>query len=97
MDPEAGRSMSTLLIEYRVEDPAAWKTFFDRDPLRRSAHGATGHRVYRDSDDRDHLLLSLEFPSEDDARTFLEELRPVWDVSGARRAWVLQQVEEATY
>jgi hypothetical protein len=89
--------MSTLLIDYRVEDPAAWKTVFDRDPLGRSAHGATGHRVYRDADDRDHLLLCLEFPSEDGARTFLQALQPVWEVSGAGQAWVLEAVEEATY
>jgi hypothetical protein len=89
--------MSMLLIEYRVEDPAAWKGVFDHDPMGRSAHGATGHRIYRDADDLDHLMLGLEFPSEDSARTFLEALQPVWTASGAGQAWVLHEVEEAKY
>ena len=42
-------------------------------------------------------MLSLEFPSADHAKTFLTLLQPVWDVSGAQRAWVLQEAEAATY
>jgi hypothetical protein len=57
----------------------------------------TRHWLYRDVDDPNHLMLSLEFPSTDQATTFLDVLRPVWDVSGAQRAWVLQETDAATY
>jgi len=42
-------------------------------------------------------MLSLEFPSTDQAKTFLNLLQPVWEVSGAGQAWVLQEAEAATY
>ena len=39
----------------------------------------------------------LEFSSAEAAMTFVEALRPVWGVSGAGQAWVLQEAEAATY
>jgi hypothetical protein len=89
--------MAILLIEYRVEDFSSWKAVFDQDPIGRSAHGAARHRIYRDSNDPHNLMLSLEFPSEDGAKAFREALQPVWDVSGAGQAWVLEEVEASTY
>jgi hypothetical protein len=41
-------------------------------------------------------MLSLEFPSAKEAKSFLDVLQPVWDVSGAGQAWVLQEAEAAT-
>jgi hypothetical protein len=104
--PELGRGrlrgrggwpMSILLIEYRVEDFSSWKAVFDQDPMGRRTHGVTHHRIYRDSDDPDHLMLSLEFPSDDDAKRFRRALEPVRDMSGAAGSWVLQELEEKTY
>jgi hypothetical protein len=89
--------MSTLLIEYRVEDFAGWKAVFDQDPMGRRANRVTGHRIYRDSDDPNHLMLSLEFPSDEDAKKFRKVLEPVWGVSGAAGSWVLHETEAATY
>jgi hypothetical protein len=91
--------MAVLLIDYRVEDFDGWKAVFDQDPLGRRSHGVTHHRLYRDADDPEHLLLSLEFPSADQARRFrdLPALQAVWEVSGAGQAWVLGEAEAATY
>jgi hypothetical protein len=89
--------MTMLLIEYRVQDFAGWKAVFDQDPLGRKPHGVTHHRLYRDADDPDHLMLSLEFPAAAQAKAFLDLLRPVWEVSGVAQAWVLQETEAATY
>ncbi|MBN1628878.1 MAG: hypothetical protein JW990_03870 [Thermoleophilia bacterium] len=83
--------MAMLLIEYRVDDYAGWKAVFDQDPMGRSAQGVTRHCIYRDSEDPNHLMLSLEFATADEAHTFRKALEPVWDMSGARRAWVLQE------
>ena len=87
--------MAMLLIEYRVGDFAEWKTIFDQDPLGRSTHGVTRLWIYQDPDDPNHLMVSLEFPSTDQARSFLTlpALQQVWERSGAGRAWVLQETE----
>lgn len=89
--------MTVLLVEYRVEDYAGWKAVFDRDPMGRRSHGVSGHRIYQDSDDPNHLMLSLEVDSVEHAKTFVDELQPVWEISGAERAWVLREAESGTY
>jgi len=89
--------MTMLLIEYRVADFGGWKAVFDQDPMGRKPHGVTRHWLYRDDHDPNHLLLRLELPSGDQATSFLNVLQPVWDVSGAGQAWVMQETEAATY
>jgi hypothetical protein len=96
--------MATLMIEYRlptgaVPDFADWKQVFDTDPVGRKAHGATRHRIDRDPDDPNHFMLSIEFPSVEQAKGFLDEptLRRSWEVSGAGRAWVLEEAETVAY
>jgi heme-degrading monooxygenase HmoA len=91
--------MALLTIEYQVPDFAGWKQIFDKDPMGRSSHGVTRHWIYQDADNPNHVMLSMEFGSADDARRFLNEpaFQQVWDRSGARRAWVLEEAEAATY
>jgi hypothetical protein len=45
------------------------------------------------------FMLSIEFPSVDEARSFLDEpmLRRSWDVSGAGQAWLLEETEAVAY
>jgi hypothetical protein len=101
---EEVRVLATLMIEYRLptsEVPgfADWKQVFDTDPVGRKAHGATRHWIHRDPDDPDHFILGIEFPSVAEADGFLNEpmLRGSWDVSGAGKAWVLEEAEAVTY
>jgi hypothetical protein len=91
--------MAILMIEYQVPDFAGWKRIFDDDPMGRRPHGVTRHWIYQNPDDPDHLVLSMEFGSVDEARSFLNEpaFQQVWDRSGARQAWVLEETEAATY
>jgi hypothetical protein len=91
--------MAILLIEYQVADFAAWKTVFDQDPVGRKLHGVTHHWLYRDHDDPNHLMLSLAFPSANQAKSFLDQpaLQQVWERSGAGHAWILREAEAATY
>jgi hypothetical protein len=95
---------ATLMIEYRlptgaVPDFADWKQVFDTDPVGRKAHGAMRHRIDQDPDDPNHFMLSIEFPSVEEAKGFLDEpmLRRSWEVSGAGRAWVLEETEAVAY
>jgi hypothetical protein len=89
--------MAILLIEYRVTDAAEWKAVFDRDPMGRRQHGVTHHWIYQDCDDPNHLMLSPEFRSAEKAKTFRTVLQPVWDMSGAGQAWLLQEFGAPTY
>jgi hypothetical protein len=89
--------VTVLLIEYRVEDYPAWKAVFDRDPTGRRSHGVSGHRIYQDSDDPNHLMLSMEVDSVREAKGFVDDLQPAWEMSGAGRAWVLREAESEAY
>jgi hypothetical protein len=90
--------VAILMIEYQVPAFAPWKEVFDRDPMDRGAHGVTRHWIEQDADDPNHLILRMEFASTDQARSFLANpaFQQVWDRSGARQAWVLEQTEAAT-
>jgi hypothetical protein len=81
--------MAILQIEYHTSDVDEWKAVFDRDPMGRATHGVTGHSVFQDSADPGHLLVTLEFAEADQAAAFREVLQPVWEISGARRSWIL--------
>lgn len=89
--------MAILQIDYRTRDFGGWKEMFDRDPMDRRGRGVTRHWVYRDADDPEHVILSLEFPTAQAARTFLDALEPVRDVSGVVRASVLEEADAAAY
>lgn len=89
--------MAILLVEYRIQDFGGWKEVFDRDPMDRGGNGVTRHWIYRDADDPEHVILSLELRTAQAARTFLDALEPVRDVSGVVQASVLEEAEAAAY
>jgi antibiotic biosynthesis monooxygenase (ABM) superfamily enzyme len=96
--------MASLIIEYRLPTEAVasyseWKEVFDSDPVDRPGHGATSHRILQVADDANHFLLSLEFPTVEQARGFLNEpmLKGSWDAAGAGRSWVVIEVEGLVY
>jgi uncharacterized protein YciI len=87
--------MTILMIEYHVEDFNPWKAVFDSDPMDRTSYGVVKHWIYRDPDDPNHHMLGMEFATAEQAKEFREALAPMWEVSGAGQAWILEQVEEA--
>ena len=87
--------MTILMIEYDVEDFNPWKAVFDSDPLDRTSYGVVKHWIYRDPDDPNHHMLGMEFATSQQAKEFRAALAPMWEVSGAGQAWILEQVEEA--
>jgi uncharacterized protein len=87
--------MTILMIDYHVEDFNRWKAVFDSDPMDRTSHGVVKHWIYRDPDDSNHHVLGMEFVGVGRAKAFREALAPMWEVSGAGQAWILEQVEQA--
>lgn len=70
--------MPVLLIDYRVQDVVGWRAIFDQDPVGRAQQGVTRHWLYQDCEDPNHLMLSLEFPSAQEAKVSARALEPVW-------------------
>lgn len=92
--------MHVLRIEHGVADYDKWKNLFDDDPLGREAGGVSGHRVFRASDDSNHVLVDLEFTDAATADAFLERLRELWtrvEVMRNPTGRVVEVVEVAQY
>jgi uncharacterized protein len=87
--------MTTLMIDYHVEDFDGWKAVFDKDPMDRTSHGVVKHWIYRDPDDPSHHVLGMDFAGVGQAKAFRQALAPMWEISGAGQAWILEQVERA--
>ena len=66
--------MAFVLTQFEVEDFDAWKQMFDTDPGGRT-QGGKGHRVFRGVDNPNQVFVSTEWPSADDAKSFLDRLR----------------------
>jgi heme-degrading monooxygenase HmoA len=63
----------TLVVHHRVADYDAWKAVFDEHESVRRHHGEIEHRIYRDIQDHNRVIVHNDFPSEDSARAFVED------------------------
>jgi hypothetical protein len=101
--------MYTLKIEHGIRDFDTWKVAFDRDPIDRKRSGVRRHRICQPVDDRQLVLVDLDFDNRNDAAAFLEALRTVWsradlspglsrnsDAASPRTA-IVEQVEDHQY
>jgi hypothetical protein len=55
-----------IITRIQVGDYDTWRSMFDQD-LPKAREKATAQRVFRDTDDRNHVFIFLEFASKDDA------------------------------
>jgi heme-degrading monooxygenase HmoA len=65
--------MVTLVVHHKVRDYNAWKPVFDEHESVRRSHGEVEHRIYRDIQDPNRVVVHNDFPSEEAARAFLED------------------------
>ncbi|MHA6692083.1 hypothetical protein [Devosia sp. A449] len=73
--------MATLHIEHRITDFSTWKAAFNRFESLRSDAGVTAYRIYQPHDDPAYIMVQLDFPSVDQAKSFLTTLEArVWSV-----------------
>ena len=74
--------MITLHIEHAISDYPAWRAAFDRFAGARREAGVLGARVAVPLDDPQHIVIDLDFDSQEQARSFLDFLRTtVWSTS----------------
>lgn len=92
--------MTTLHIEHANSDFSVWREAFSRfAPTRRDA-GVQAESVMQPVDDRQYVVVDLDFAGASEAETFLRFLRAqVWSsaqaspaLAGQVRAGVLQSV-----
>lgn len=71
--------MPTLHIEHAITDFASWRAAFERFADVRARYGVRAHQVRRPVDDPCHVVIDLDFDTDDEARRFLDLLvTSVW-------------------
>ena len=92
-----------LLVQHRVRDFASWKPVFDEHgSIIRVRHGATRHWLYRSLNDPNDVVVSVEFPTVDRARSFvgdpaLKEEMERAGVQGEPTVTICEEVEAVSY
>lgn len=94
--------MPILHIEHRVADFDIWKRdAFDADPIGRATSGVRGHRVAQAADDRNFVMIELEFATISEAEAMQAALRALWRNPLAQidspQARIMQTVEAKEY
>lgn len=94
--------MIILQIEHPVPDYNSWKKAFDIDPVNRKQSGVKRHRIFRQIDNPNYLIIELEFDKLEEAKELLEALRGIWkQVEGkiitGPKARIIEMVEQIQY
>jgi hypothetical protein len=66
--------MALILTRIEVGDYDAWKPMFDQD-LPGARRSATGHRLFRNTQNPNEVFIQIEFDSTEDALVAQERLR----------------------
>ena len=70
--------MYLLKIEHKVMNYEGWKKAFDSDPAGREKSGVRQYRIMRGIEDRDYIVIELEFDTYSQAESLLAAMRAVW-------------------
>ena len=94
--------MTVLVVQHKVRDFDTWKPVFDEDESRRREHGAQRHWLYRTVEDPNDVVVAVEFPSADAARSFtrdpgLREAMQRGGVEGEPHVHLRDEVEAVEY
>lgn len=93
--------MAMLFAEYKVMDPARFRTVFTEFADVRRESGATGHRLLSSPDDPSIMAVAIEFDSTAAARQFCDDPRRLEALEQAgvieRADQVLEDVEAVRY
>ncbi len=62
--------MAHLAVRHKVRDYAAWKVVFDEFAPTRRDGGEITYQIYHVDDDRNHIIVLMEWDSIDKAKAF---------------------------
>ncbi len=81
-----------------------WKAAFDRDPIDRQGLGVRRHRVFRPLDDRNYVVVELDFDTTSQAEACRVALDELWSspqaapaLVGSPRVRIVETVEDQEY
>ena len=94
--------MIILQIEHPVADYNSWKKAFDIDPVNRKQSGVKRHRIFRQTDNPNYVIIELEFDKLDEAKKLLAALQGIWkQIEGkiitGPKARIMEVVESIQY
>jgi heme-degrading monooxygenase HmoA len=94
--------MQYTLVRHKVADYAKWKPLFDEHGAARKANGCSGHKLFRNTDDPNELLILLEIDDSEKVRQFAqsEDLREAMQRSGVADQpdmYYLDEIERVSY
>jgi len=94
--------MIVLQIEHAVPDYGYWKKAFDIDPVNRKQSGVKRHRVFRQADNPNFVIIELEFETLNEAKNLLAALQNVWKQIAGKvilgpKARIIELTEEQEY
>ncbi len=76
--------MPTLQIEHEIQSYDGWKKAFDSDPIDRKKSGVKSYRVYTLIDNKNAVIVELDFYNIEDLQSTLQSLQNLWNkVQGA--------------
>ncbi len=71
--------MIILQIEHKIPDFDGWKKAFESDPIDRKKSGVRSYSIFRPIDDRNYVIVNLEFDNLKQAEDTLAALRNLWE------------------
>jgi hypothetical protein len=94
--------MIILQIEHAVPDYSSWKKAFDIDPVDRKQSGVKRHRIFRQTDNPNYIIIELEFDKLNEAKELLAALHGIWkQIEGkiitGPKARIIELVEQVHY
>jgi len=94
--------MAAVIVQHHVEDFDRWISVYKEHGEARRAHGATGHQIFRMTDDPNDLVLVNEFASIEGAMAFmqdpsLKEAMARAGVDSEPRVWVVDEASSERY
>lgn len=94
--------MAKAIVQHHVEDYGRWYPVFKEHGDVRRAHGATGHAIFRVTDDPNTVVIVNDFSTVEGARAFatdpsLPEVMKRAGVDAAPQVWICDEEESETY
>jgi ribose 5-phosphate isomerase len=93
--------MYILQIEHPVPNYDGWRKAFENDPIDRKGSGVQHYRISRKTDDRNYVIVDLEFDTLTDAEACHAKLHQLWSrvegsVMNNAQSRIIEVIEDET-
>ena len=93
--------MYILQIEHAVPNYDGWRNAFENDPIDRKRSGVQQYRISRKLDDKNYVIIELEFDTLNEAEACHSKLRNLWSrvegtVMNNPQSRIIEVIEDET-